>query len=255
MDNLIRTLVTSFALQIMFFTVAATYKTDKLTDLSYGLTFIALSLLLLFVNPSPIFLQYLIVAMVSLWGIRLAAFLFIRILKTGKDNRFDGVRENFLKFASFWFLQALSVWIIMLPVTFIMGSDPGPKYGIFATLGVIIWLIGFVIETLADFQKYKFKSRNKEGFINTGLWKYSRHPNYFGEMLMWWGIFIFAIPFLKGIGWLSIIGPSYITYLLLKVTGIPPLEKAYDKRFKNDKKYKEYKRKTSILILLPQKNI
>jgi steroid 5-alpha reductase family enzyme len=251
MENIFRTLITSFAIQLIFFVVAVSYQTDKITDLAYGLTFVILALLLLFVNVSPSIPHYLLVIMVTIWGLRLAGFLFLRILKTGKDKRFDGIREHFLKFAGFWFFQALAIWIIMLPVTFVLSSKHtfGFIYSVIA--GTAIWFLGFAIEAIADFQKFKFKNKGNDGFIHTGLWKYSRHPNYFGEILIWWGIFLFAIPYLKGIGWLSLIGPLFITYLLLKVTGIPPLEKAYNERYKNDKKYKEYKAKTSLLIPLP----
>jgi len=248
MEVAIRTLVTSLILQVMFFSVAASYKTDKLTDLSYGLTFIVISILLIVTNTTPSMAQVALSAMVIVWGLRLAIYLFIRILKTKKDDRFDGIRENPLKFARFWFLQALSVFIIMLPATYAVSSKLEVNLGIYTILGFLIWLKGFTIEAVADWQKYKFKEKSKGGFITSGVWKYSRHPNYFGEMALWWGIFVFSIPYLRGFMWLSILGPIYITYLLIFVTGIPMLEKSYSKRFGKDKKYLSYKRKTSILI-------
>jgi steroid 5-alpha reductase family enzyme len=253
MENIFRTLVTSFAIQLMFFVVAVSYKTDKITDLAYGLTFVIISLLLLFVNSAPTIPHYLLVIMVTIWGLRLAGFLFLRILKTGKDQRFNGIRESFLKFAGFWFFQAIAVWIIMLPVTLVLSSKHTSGFIYTVIAGTIVWLLGFVIESMADFQKFKFKNSESKGFIHTGLWKYSRHPNYFGEILIWWGIFLFAIPYLKGIGWLSLVGPVFITFLLLKVTGIPLLEKASDAKFKSDNKYREYKKKTSLIIPLPPK--
>jgi steroid 5-alpha reductase family enzyme len=122
-------------------------------------------------------------------------------------------------------------------------------------LGIVIWISGLLIETISDWQKFSFKNNpnNKNLWIQSGLWKYSRHPNYFGEMLCWWGIFIFVLPFIQGLSWLTIIGPIFITFILLFVSGIPPLEKRYDKKFADNKKYQDYKKKTSILIPLPQR--
>jgi len=255
MIYLLRTFVTSLSLQLVFFTIAAIYKTDKFTDLSYGLTFIIITILLVTINPSPSYPQFILAAIIIIWGMRLAAYLLIRIIKTGKDKRFDGIRENFLKFARFWFFQAIAVWVIMFPATFALSSRHISPNIITVALGSIVWLTGFVIETVSDNQKSKFKEKNPNGFIDSGLWKYSRHPNYFGEILIWWGIFFFSIPYLKGMTFLSIIGPLFITFLLLRVTGIPPLEKAYDKRYGKDKKYREYKRKTSLLIPMSPKKI
>lgn len=255
MNIFIETLAVVFFIQILFFIFAAAFKTDKVTDLSYGLTFIFLAALVLFSNGKWFFYQLVLTTAVTLWGGRLAGFLFIRILKTKRDKRFDGIRENFLKFARFWILQALSVWIIMLPSIFVLSSEYPKKFSLIMFLGSLVWLAGLVIETTADHQKYFFKinPKNQDMWIDTGLWKYSRHPNYFGEILCWWGIFIFSIPFLYGWAWLLTIGPVYITSLLLFATGIPPLEKKYDKKYKDNLVYQAYKKRTSLLIPLPLK--
>lgn len=254
MNPVISIFILSFVLQIFFFAFAASFKTDKLTDLSYGLTFIAIAIYLaiVFWPLSP--LQITLTLMVCTWGIRLITYLFIRILKTKKDKRFDGVRENFWKFAQFWFFQAISVPIIMLPSLVIVSSNQSPSL-LVPVLGIIFWLVGISIETTADIQKFKFKSdpKNKDKFIQSGIWAYSRHPNYFGESLLWWGIFVFSLTYQKGLTFLSILGPLYITFLLLKVSGIPPLEKSYSLRFGQNPEYKKYKRQTSLFIPLPKK--
>ncbi len=244
-NQILLTLGISFVIQILFFIFAALFKTDKVTDMAYGLTFVILSWFLMFYTQSFGIIEYIVAAMVSLWGIRLASYLFIRILKIGKDKRFDGIREDFWKFASFWVLQAISISAIMLPVTFILTQETPRFFGILAVLGIIMWVKGFIFQSIGDAQKFAFKNRYPDKFISTGLWKYSRHPNYYGEILMWWGIFLIAAQYLHNWEWLVIIGPIWITSLLLFVTGIPTTEKRAEEKYKG---YKKYKEKTSMLI-------
>lgn len=248
--NLLTIFEISFLVQLSFFFFAVTFKTDKVTDLSYGLTFIILGWFYFLMNNSPNVSQYLVISLVTIWGLRLVIYLFIRILKIKKDKRFDGVRENFWLFARFWFFQGLAVAIIMLPSIVVLSSTKTLNSYRLTIFGFLVWLVGILIETIADQQKFIFKNNpnNRELWINSGIWKYSRHPNYFGEMLCWWGIFIIAIPFFSGLLWLSAIGPLFITFILLFVSGIPPLEKKYNEKYKNNKKYQEYKKKTSLLI-------
>ena len=248
MNEIILSLIIAFGIQIFFFIFAATFKSDKVTDLSYGLSFIILSVFLLLRNNMFQILQIIITTLIVLWGLRLAGYLFIRILKIKKDARFEGMRENFVKFAGFWFFQAITVWIIMLPATFVLSSSLNLSLSVLSYIGLGIWLLGFLIETIADQQKFIFKNKNKIGFIKTGLWRYSRYPNYFGEMTLWWGLFIMIIPYLVGLSLLTILGPIFITFILLFVSGIPLLEKRYDKKYANDKEYQNYKKSTSKLI-------
>jgi steroid 5-alpha reductase family enzyme len=194
--------------------------------------------------------------MVLVWAVRLGAYLFRRILRMKVDHRFDEMRDNPLRFARFWLLQAISVAVIMLPVTYLLGRDDPPGFGAWAVAGTAIWLVGLAIETVADAQKSAFKSKpeNRERFITTGLWRYSRHPNYFGEMLVWWGLFVYAAPFLEGWAYAVVIGPVFITLLLLFVSGIPLLERSADAKYGEDPAYREYKRRTSILVPLPPRS-
>jgi steroid 5-alpha reductase family enzyme len=250
--QVLASLVIALLIQAVFFSFAWRYKTDKVTDLSYGLTFILISLYLLS-GTNRYAYQAWLVTMVIIWGVRLAIYLFIRIHKIGRDKRFDEMRNNFIKFASFWLFQGLAVWIILLPVTYSISLDKYLPVNSIMWVGLGIWFLGLSIETLADMQKFVFKNKveNKGKWIEQGIWKYSRHPNYFGEMLVWWGIFIATLPFQAGWSYLTVIGPLFITYILLFVSGIPTLEQKYDLRYKNSTKYQAYKKRTSLLIPLP----
>lgn len=255
MNVYVLALFISLGMNLLFFLLASTLKTDKFTDFTYGLTFIVLTFLFLLKNQTFYPYQLLLVLMVTLWGIRLITYLLVRILKIKKDSRFDGMREEPLKFLQFWVFQGLTVWIIMLPSVYLLNETESKLLNPIMVSGIIIWVLGLLIETISDWQKFSFKNnpQNKNLWIQSGLWKYSRHPNYFGEMLCWWGIFVFALPFLQGLSWLTVISPLFITFILLFVSGIPLLEKKYDAKYADNKKYQEYKKKTSVLIPLPQR--
>lgn len=248
LDTILLALGISFAIQIFFFIFAASFKTDKVTDLSYGLTFVLIAIYFLITNELSTS-KILLAAMVLVWGLRLAIYLFIRILKTKTDKRFDGIRESFTKFAGFWTLQGFSVWAISLPTIYFLNSAPS-ELSTLSYIGLAIWVIGILIEAVADQQKFVFKNNkeNKGKFIKSGLWSISRHPNYLGEMHLWWGIFIYTLPIISGWGYLTILGPIFITVLLLFVSGIPKLEKSYDERFGKTTEYKKYKEETGILF-------
>ena len=162
------------------------------------------------------------------------------------------MREVPLKFARFWILQAIAVVAILLPVIASVASSKALRsFGFFETAGALLWVVGFVFEVVADGQKASFKRNGRKGFMTTGVWKYSRHPNYFGEALLWWGLWVYALPGLSGLLHLSIFGPVFITVLLLFVSGIPLLEKSADAKYGADSDYRDYKRRTSIFIPLP----
>lgn len=248
MDPLLLALIISFIIQIVFFIFAATFKTDKVTDLSYGLSFLIIAIFICIINQSVQLEKLIVLLLVVLWSVRIATYLLVRIIKIKKDSRFDGIRENFSKFAKFWFFQALTVWIVMLPAITILGSEVVKTNYVLLFLGSVFWLIGFIIETVADIQKFKFFNKHKNKWIDTGLWKFSRHPNYFGEIVMWWSIWLISIPYLYGYYWFVTIGPLYITALLIWGSGVRLLEKSADKKFGKDKNYQKYKKSTSVLI-------
>ena len=229
------------------FIPAFKFKTDKLTDLSYSLTFIILIVIAMVLSEFTV-LKLILSLMIIAWGLRLGIFLFIRIRKMKRDKRFDGMRESFFRFLKFWVLQGLAVWVILIPALFFINSDRREVFWV----GFIIWALGLIIESAADLQKYKFKQNrmNKDKFIQSGLWKYSRHPNYFGEMLCWIGVYLFVfVSFSTSQKIIALVSPLFIIGLLLFVTGLPPLERYADKKWGKKREYREYKRKTSILIL------
>jgi steroid 5-alpha reductase family enzyme len=252
MNAILLSFLIALAVNAAFFAVAAIRKTDVVTDLSYSLSFAVLAIALPFAGAHKP-LQLVASLLVLLWALRLGGYLFSRILRIKVDHRFDEMRDKPLRFARFWLLQAISVAVIMLPVSYLLGRDSAPGFGPWAIAGAAIWLLGLVIEAVSDAQKsaFKRKQENHEHFISSGLWRYSRHPNYFGEMLVWWGLFVYAVPFLHCAAVAVVIGPIFITLLLLFVSGIPLLEKSADARYGDDPAYREYKRRTSILVPLP----
>jgi len=252
MNPFVLTAAAAFAVNGLFFIYAAARKTDVVTDLSYSLSFALVAFALMVLNTSAPPAALLPALLTILWAARLGAYLFARIIRTKVDHRFDGMRDKPLKFAKFWILQAVAVAVILLPVAASVASPVRPRsFGFFELTGIVLWIAGFVIEVVADLQKSAFKNSGAKGFIRTGIWKYSRHPNYFGEALLWWALFIYLIPALSGALVLSAAGPVFITVLLLFVSGVPLLEKSADAKYGTDPVYREYKRRTSIFIPLP----
>uniref|UniRef100_A0A7I4AK07 Steroid 5-alpha reductase C-terminal domain-containing protein n=1 Tax=Physcomitrium patens TaxID=3218 RepID=A0A7I4AK07_PHYPA len=239
--------------QFAFFIVAATCKFDKVTDFAGGTNFVILALLTFVLHQTWHFRQIVLTALVVVWGFRLAIFLLLRILAWGEDKRFDDKRGNLLKFAAFWLTQAIWVWTVSLPVTVVNGSDRNPNITAADIVGWILWLIGLSIETVADQQKLNLKKNpaSKGRWCDVGVWGWSRHPNYFGEILLWWGIFISSTPVLRNGQWAVIAGPIFITLLLLFLSGMPLLEESADKKHGNNPQYRTYKNRTSPLIPLP----
>ena len=254
MNPFILAALTSLIVNSLFFAYAATKKTDVVTDLSYSLSFFLVSAILIFQNWSSGLAALLPAVLTMLWALRLGGYLFTRIHRIKVDHRFDDKRGDPLKFASFWILQAIAVAVIILPVAASVASPATPRsFGAFEIVGIVLWIAGFVIEAVADAQKSAFKYAGKPSFIRSGLWRYSRHPNYFGEALLWWALFVYVVPALSGLLFLSVLGPVFITLLLLYVSGIPLLEKSADEKYGSDPAYVEYKRSTSIFIPLPPK--
>jgi steroid 5-alpha reductase family enzyme len=238
-----------------FFAVAAARKTDVVTDLSYSLTFALLAVTLPFTGArEPV--QVAASLLVVVWAMRLGVYLFRRIRRMKVDHRFDGIREDPRRFARFWLLQAIAVAVIMLPVSYLLDRSDPPGFGAWAIAGAVAWLVGLAIEAVADAQKSAFRENpaNRGHFIASGLWRYSRHPNYFGEILVWWGLFAYAVPFLDGAAFAVVAGPVFITLLLLFVSGIPPLERSAAEKYGHDPAYQDYKRRTSLLVPLPPRD-
>lgn len=237
------------------FLVAYRRKTDKLTDISYALSFIALAFYALIQGPLTAY-RFVLFSMIAIWAVRLGSFLLFRVWQTGKDSRFDDMRNSFWKFGKFWMSQALAVWLILIPSLLALRSDKG-SLQLAAIAGLLVWFIGLIIEATADIQKYTFSTvaANKNKWIDLGIWKYSRHPNYFGEILVWIGVYIYtlsalAVPEI----WIGLASPLFIAILLIFVSGIPVLEKSADAKWGKIPAYKAYKNRTSVLVLWPPKS-
>ncbi|KAJ4834916.1 hypothetical protein Tsubulata_032570 [Turnera subulata] len=247
------TAIVTVGYQLMFFIVTALLKIDKVTDFAGSTNFVILAVLTLIVKGTWHFRQVVLSLLVTVWGLRLAIFLLMRILQWGEDRRFDEIRINLRRLAVFWTFQAVWVWTVSVPVTVVNASDRNPSIQAEDIIGWIMWSVGISIEATADQQKLAFKNspENRGKWCNVGLWKYSRHPNYFGEIFLWWGVFLASTPVLEGAEWLVILGPIFLTLLLLFLSGIPLLEESADKKYGNVSAYRMYKSSTSPLIPLP----
>ena len=220
-------------------------QSDHLTDISYSLCFIAVTLYFLFAYGNLSAGSVVLALMVILWGIRLGGFLFYRIHKMGKDSRFDAFRGNAGGFLKFWLLQSLSISIIVLPVLFgLMATNI--EVNIYA---LFLWCIGWILQSVADWQKFTFRSHHpSSSFISTGLYSYVRHPNYTGEILIWVAIFWYVSSVLSGWTWSAVISPIWIIFLLVAVSGIPLIEVANSKKYAGNADFQKYVSKTWRLI-------
>jgi len=192
--------------------------------------------------------------MVMVWAVRLASFLFLRISKSGKDGRFDDIKTRPLRFLLAWTLQGLWVLVTAGAALAIITGGVREPLGAVGIAGIVIWAIGMLIEIIADRQKSAFKADpdNDGKFIDVGLWSWSRHPNYFGEIVLWTGMAIVALPVLQGWQWVTLISPVFVAFLLIKVSGIPLLEEKADERWGGQEAYENYKRETPVLVPKPR---
>jgi steroid 5-alpha reductase family enzyme len=246
--------VLAFVIQWLAFIPAWKAQTEKYFDLTGSLTFISLILLALLLSPEPDTRSLLLAMLVSVWAIRLGSFLFLRIRKDGSDGRFDEIKPVFTRFLLTWTLQGLWVFLTMSAALVAITSSEREPLEFFAFAGLLVWLSGFSLEVIADAQKRQFRNdpANAGKFINTGLWAWSRHPNYFGEILLWTGVTLIAVPVLSGLQWVIIISPVFVTLLLTRVSGIPLLEARAARRWGNDPEYQQYLATTPRLVPLPR---
>jgi steroid 5-alpha reductase family enzyme len=235
----------------IFFLIGQYKKNNAVVDIAWGLGFVLVAWFT-FMLSSMTIINYVITIIVSLWGLRLGYYLFKRNWNKAEDYRYVEMRKSWLKYPllqaylKVYMLQMLLMYIISLSIIFINNSNS--NLGLLAYLGIFVWIIGYFFEVVGDYQLKKFVSNplNKGHIMKTGLWKYTRHPNYFGEAVMWWGIYLLA---LNAGGYLTIISPLLINFLLVFVSGVPLLEKKY----KDNLEFQEYAKVTSIFIPMPPK--
>eukprot|EP00928_Gymnodinium_smaydae_P027860 TRINITY_DN21407_c0_g1_i1.p1 TRINITY_DN21407_c0_g1~~TRINITY_DN21407_c0_g1_i1.p1 ORF type:complete len:307 (+),score=34.66 TRINITY_DN21407_c0_g1_i1:55-921(+) len=271
------------AVQFACFVVAAALRTEIFYDVSGSLTYMLCVLLSLRRKGSTL-RQKVNTGLVILWASRLGTFLLFRILRDGRDVRFDQVRNNPRVFLLYWAIQALWILITALPVYVLNGKRAQPRAddalacddgtsslkgrselasdaGTYSTskicvsdvVGWCIWSMGFICEVTADMQKLAFQANpnNKGRWIDIGLWSLARHPNYFGEISMWWGIFLSCATDLRGMELLSGVSPCFVTYLLLRVSGVPMLARTGQQRWGHLPEYQAYLQNTRLLVPLP----
>ena len=237
-----------FMIQWLAFIPSYIYKTEKHFDLIGSLTYITMVVLLLTTVDSNDIRAWIILIAVAVWAIRLGAFLFKRILSSGSDTRFDNIKTNFLKLLMTWTLQGLWVFVTFSAGIAALSSKKESDFGTLEIVGTLIFLVGFSIEIISDKQKTNFKKMRSERFIETGLWKYSRHPNYLGEILIWVGIAFLSINVLAGWQYFTLISPVFVAILLTKISGIPMLETKSDAKWGHLTEYQKYKKRTPVLI-------
>lgn len=249
MEFIWKALILSVGLNITLFLPAYFLKTDKLTDIAYALTFWMVSGYTLMVRMDLVSITALV--MVWAWAIRLGGYLLIRIFKVGKDQRFDTIRVHFFKFFGFWLLQGVTVFIVLFPTICLVAKGRDRALTGLSIAGIAIYAVGLLLESVADYQKYLFKCKveNKGKWIDQGVWRYTRHPNYLGEILVWIGIYLFSYPILPSpYDLLGAVSPLYIACLLLFVSGVPRLERLADAKWGRDPAYQAYKQRSGALL-------
>jgi steroid 5-alpha reductase family enzyme len=243
----------AFLIQWVAFTPAFINQTETFYDLTGSLTYITLVTVAVLLTPKTDARSVLLLGIVVVWAVRLGSFLFRRIRRAGSDERFDNIKPSFTRFLLAWTLQGLWVCFTLAAALAAITSKTKQELGILAVIGLLVWLLGFGIEVLADWQKSRFRAapENKGKFISTGLWSWSRHPNYFGEIVLWIGVAIIALPVLAGWQLLTLISPVFVTILLTRISGVPLLEARADEKWGGQADYEDYKARTPVLIPRP----
>ena len=241
---------TALAIQWIAFVPAYLRKTETFFDLVGSATFGVVTILAFIMQPSIDGLSIVLLLLVGIWAARLGSFLVRRIHRAGTDARFDEIKVSWPRFLLAWTLQGVWVFVTVSPALVAITSGSRRGLDSFALIGLVVWVAGFTIEVVADSQKRRFRDNpeNKDTFIQTGLWSRSRHPNYFGEIVLWTGITIIALPSLSGWGWLAALSPVFVTVLLTQMSGIPILERRADEKWGLQNDYQSYKKETPILI-------
>lgn len=240
----------AFLIQWLVFIPAYLKQTEKFFDLTGSITYISVILIAVFFSTGVDVRSILLAVLVVIWAIRLGSFLFGRINKAGKDDRFDEIKPSFIRFLNVWTIQGLWVTFTVAAALVAITTSYRKELDLFAIIGFLVWVLGFTFEVVADSQKSRFNANtnNKGKFIQTGLWSRSRHPNYFGEIVLWVGIAIIALPVLQGWQWVAIISPIFVTLLITRVSGVPMLENKADKKWGGQEDYESYKKSTPVLI-------
>ena len=245
--------IVAFALNWLVFVHAFRGRTEHFFDLTGGLTYAVVTALALGL-AGPLEPRSLILGgMIIIWAMRLASYLFGRIRREGSDGRFDQIKTSFHRFLLAWTLQGLWVLLTLAGALAAMTSTQHVPLGAFAVVGTLVWLAGFGIEVVADRQKAAFRAdpANRDRFIQHGLWSWSMHPNYFGEITLWIGVAIVAFPTLTGWQHLTLISPVFVYLLLTRISGIPLLTARGERKWGHEAEYRAYRARTALLVPRP----
>ncbi len=242
-----------FFIQVVAFIPAYRLQSERFYDLTGSLAYISVTLLIAALSGPLDVRSLLLVALVIVWAGRLGTFLFRRVGKAGKDGRFDDLKPSFVRLLNVWTIQALWITLTAAAAFAAITSANKTEMDALAVVGLAIWLVGFAIEATADLQKNRFRANpaNKGRFIHTGLWSWSRHPNYFGEITLWVGVALIAFSALQGWQLVTLISPVFVFLLITRVSGVPILEKRADEKWGGQDDYEAYKARTSELVPLP----
>ena len=244
------TLIVAVLLQVIFFIPSFLLKTEKYYDLVGSLTYVTTVSLAYFSVETKTMIDSIIYFYVMVWALRLGIYLFRRVRNDGKDVRFEKAKRHFFWFLQYWMGQALWVSLTACAAIIAILSPEEDTLPVLAMVGMALWLSGFTIESLSDYQKRVFRKENNpsEAFIHTGLWARSRHPNYFGEITLWTGIAVIALNTLTGIEYITLISPVFVYILLTRMSGVNLLERIADERYGHLEEYQRYKRNTPVLV-------
>ncbi|MBT3527805.1 MAG: DUF1295 domain-containing protein [Porticoccaceae bacterium] len=244
-----------FALHWALFIPSYAFKTEHYFDLTGSLSYITTVAAAIVFNPSLDLRDLIICAMITVWALRLGSFLFWRIKKDGQDKRFIVMKTKFTWFLMTWTIGGLWVLVTMAAGLAALTSNITAELGLISYLGIALWLFGFVVEVTADNQKTEFRKNpdNRNRFITTGVWSWSQHANYFGEITLWFGLALVSLPVLSGWQLATLISPVFVYFLLTKVSGIPLLDRLAKQKWGTDSDYLSYTQATSKLLLWPPK--
>ena len=244
-----------FILHWAIFIPSYAFQTEHYFDLTGSLSYITTVIVAMVLNPSLDIRDLIICAMILVWAVRLGSFLFWRIKKDGQDKRFIVMKTKFTWFLLTWTLGGLWVLVTMAAGLAALTSNTTVELGILGYVGIALWLFGFAVEIIADNQKTQFKKdpNNQDRFITTGLWSWSQHPNYFGEITLWLGLALFTYPVLTGWQLVTLISPIFVYLLLTRLSGIPTLDRLAKEKWGSDSDYIAYVQATSKLMLAPPK--
>ena len=231
-------------------------RTEQYFDLMGSVTYLSVVGAALLLSSDLDARAVVVALLVAVWAVRLGSFLFMRIRRDGGDGRFDKIKQSFLNFLMVWTIQGLWVFLTVACALAVITAEDRSDFGWVAALGVVIWVGGFAIEVTADRQKSAFRAdpANQGRFIDVGLWAWSRHPNYFGEIMLWTGIAVIALPVLSGWRWLMLISPVFVYVLLTRISGVPMLEARARKRWGDQEDFRAYTERTPVLMLRPPRN-